>query len=65
MKASQSRVGLPEGFSGTWPYQEGKAALMVGTIEPRKGYGQILYAFEHLWAEGNTIGSLSWVDRAG
>lgn len=26
--------------------------LMVGTIEPRKGYGQTLDAFEHLWREG-------------
>ncbi len=26
--------------------------LMVGTIEPRKGYGQTLVAFEHLWATG-------------
>ncbi len=26
--------------------------LMVGTIEPRKGYAQTLKAFEQLWAEG-------------
>lgn len=26
--------------------------LMVGTIEPRKGHGQTLSAFEELWAEG-------------
>ena len=26
--------------------------LSVGTIEPRKGYGQLLEAFELLWAEG-------------
>ena len=26
--------------------------LMVGTIEPRKGHGQVLDAFEHLWASG-------------
>ncbi len=26
--------------------------LMVGTVEPRKGYAQTLAAFEQLWAEG-------------
>lgn len=32
--------------------QETASFLMVGTIEPRKGYGQTLTAFERLWAEG-------------
>lgn len=26
--------------------------LMVGTLEPRKGYAEALAAFEHLWAQG-------------
>lgn len=26
--------------------------LMVGTLEPRKGHGQVLQAFEKLWVEG-------------
>ena len=26
--------------------------LMVGTVEPRKGHGQVLKAFEQLWQEG-------------
>lgn len=26
--------------------------LMVGTVEPRKGYAQALAGFEHLWAQG-------------
>lgn len=30
----------------------GSAYLVVGTIEPRKGYAQILDAFERLWAGG-------------
>ncbi|HEX7044420.1 MAG TPA: glycosyltransferase family 1 protein [Burkholderiales bacterium] len=30
--------------------------LMVGTIEPRKGHGQALAAFEALWAEGVDVG---------
>ncbi|WP_295633412.1 glycosyltransferase family 1 protein [Novosphingobium sp.] len=29
------------------------AVLMVGTVEPRKGYDQALAAFEELWAQGN------------
>jgi len=39
--------------------------LMVGTIEPRKGYAQALAAFDELWARGHTInlvivGKLGW-----
>ena len=30
--------------------------IMVGTIEPRKGYPQVLDAFERLWADGEDIG---------
>jgi glycosyltransferase involved in cell wall biosynthesis len=30
----------------------GKLALMVGTLEPRKGYSQVLDAFEGLWSQG-------------
>ncbi len=29
-----------------------KSFLMVGTIEPRKGHAQTLFAFEQLWLEG-------------
>ncbi len=29
--------------------------LMVGTIEPRKGYAQTLAAFERLWAQGHNL----------
>lgn len=28
-------------------------ALMVGTLEPRKGHADVLAAFEHLWQNGN------------
>jgi glycosyltransferase involved in cell wall biosynthesis len=39
--------------------------LMVGTIEPRKGYDDALAAFESLWATGNTtrliiVGRQGW-----
>lgn len=29
--------------------------LMVGTVEPRKGHGQVLDAFDELWSAGNEI----------
>ena len=67
IKASQPSAGLPESFSRTLGViRRGKAVLMVGTIEPRKGYGQILDAFEHLWAKGSThklviVGKPSWM----
>lgn len=38
--------------------------LMVGTIEPRKGYAQALEAFEALWADGLNV-NLVIVGRAG
>ena len=38
--------------------------LMTGTLEPRKGYGQALAAFEQLWADGHDIG-LIIVGRQG
>lgn len=41
---------LPEELKGR------KFVLMVGTIEPRKGYMQALDAFEDLWRQGSEIG---------
>lgn len=38
--------------------------LMVGTIEPRKGYAQVLGAFEQLWGRGVDI-NLAIVGRPG
>lgn len=38
--------------------------LMVGTIEPRKGYLQTLQAFEHLWKQGLDV-NLVIVGREG
>ena len=53
IKASQPSTGFPEQFFDRLGLiQQGKSALMVGTIEPRKGYDQILDAFEHLWVKG-------------
>lgn len=41
--------------------------LMVGTIEPRKGYAQVIDAFEHLWGSGSDeilviVGTEGWRD---
>ncbi|WP_201693877.1 glycosyltransferase [Paraburkholderia hiiakae] len=38
--------------------------LMVGTLEPRKGYAQVLDAFEHLWNSGVDV-NLVVVGREG
>jgi glycosyltransferase involved in cell wall biosynthesis len=38
--------------------------LMVGTVEPRKGYAQALDAFEAMWARGIPV-ELAVVGRAG
>lgn len=45
------------------------AVLMVGTLEPRKGYDQALGAFEQLWQQGNTsllviVGRPGWKTEA-
>lgn len=41
-----------------------RTVLMVGTVEPRKGYALALSAFEHLWAESANI-SLAIIGKAG
>jgi glycosyltransferase involved in cell wall biosynthesis len=65
IKASKPSVGLLQNFSENLALiTEGKAALMVGTIEPRKGYVQILDTFEYLWAKGKTY-KLVIVGRPG
>lgn len=47
----------------------GLAALMVGTLEPRKGHGQVLAAYDQLWAAGHEavlviVGKLGWRSNA-
>ena len=39
-------------------------AVMVGTLEPRKGHGDALTAFDILWAEGLDVG-ITFVGRTG
>lgn len=48
--ATSSATALPPALC------EGKFVLMVGTLEPRKAHGEVLDAFERLWAEGDTTG---------
>lgn len=69
IKASRPSTGLPPDFAESLRLiGTGKSALMVGTIEPRKGYGQILEAFEILWARGCThklviVGRPGWMTQ--
>lgn len=51
--ATQPSTGLPAAFDTLLPrIGECTSALVVGTLEPRKGHAQLLDAFEALWAAG-------------
>ena len=51
IKASNPSKGLPAEAEDLFAWAEaGQTILMVGTIEPRKGYDQALLAFDRLWA---------------
>ena len=58
--------GLPEGTNQVFSQLTTcPSFLMVGTVEPRKGYLQTLHAFSQLWAEGYElnlviVGSEGW-----
>lgn len=58
--------GLPDGVSEILSKIKSKLTfLMVGTIEPRKGYAQALNAFDMLWSHGHDIqlvvvGKVGW-----
>ena len=56
IQQSVPTTGLPQD-SEFFLAHMGKApsVLVVSTIEPRKGYGQILAAFEYLWEEGINV----------
>ena len=49
---------------GLEPSKFANAALVVGTLEPRKGHADVLAAFELLWAAGHEI-PLVLIGRAG
>ncbi|AGB47340.1 glycosyltransferase [Mesorhizobium australicum WSM2073] len=53
---SDRTSGLPDSAAGILDAITGTPTfLMVGTIEPRKGYGQVLDAFDILWSEGASV----------
>lgn len=67
LDASFPSLGLPDDSSALLDWmQSGRTILTVGTIEPRKGHGQLLDALDHLWQSdpGSDI-ALLVVGRAG
>mgnify|MGYP000126382935 CR=1 FL=1 len=50
ISASAPSVGLPQHYCKTLAWvQAATCVMVVGTVEPRKGYDQVLAAFEELW----------------
>jgi glycosyltransferase involved in cell wall biosynthesis len=50
IEASLPSKGLPKNAEGLLSqFNKRPTALMVGTLEPRKGHAQVLDAFEHYW----------------
>lgn len=60
-------AGLPENAGDVLARLEIESSfLMVGTLEPRKGHGQVLDAFERLWADDHParlviVGKQGWM----
>lgn len=64
--ASAPSGGLPAQASSVLArLRSTTAVLMVGTLEPRKGYDQALAAFEQLWQQGEDAPLLVIVGRPG
>lgn len=63
-------TGLPAGFADVLARMRAvPSALMVGTIEPRKGHAEALAAMELLWAGGSEVsmvlvGGIGWKTEA-
>lgn len=50
ISATEPSKGIVDGFSeALLEISKGRSALMVGTIEPRKGHVDVIKAFEYLW----------------
>jgi glycosyltransferase involved in cell wall biosynthesis len=65
IQSSQPTNGLPESAEATLKaLADNPSFLMVGTVEPRKGYAQSLDAFEQLWKKGLPV-QLVIVGKAG
>ncbi|GHU45345.1 hypothetical protein AGMMS50289_16370 [Betaproteobacteria bacterium] len=54
----------PDGVEQLQALRARATFLMVGTLEPRKAHGEVLAAFEKLWAEGKDI-NLVMVGKQG
>ncbi|UUE95603.1 glycosyltransferase family 4 protein [Comamonas thiooxydans] len=66
IEASAPSGGLPAHASSVLArLRSTTAILMVGTLEPRKGYDQALAAFEQLWQQGEDAPLLVIVGRPG
>ena len=65
IQASAPTKGLPAEADGILSAMQAcPSFLMVGTVEPRKGHGQVLSAFDQLWAAGVDV-SLVIVGKQG
>jgi len=66
LKSSVPTRGIPAEAAQVFAeMKRAPAALMVGTLEPRKGHAQALAACERLWADGQDlvlviVGKLGW-----
>jgi len=66
IEASAPNVGLPANAQFLLArLRNTPAVLMVGTLEPRKGYDQALAAFELLWQQSGSAPLLVLVGRSG
>lgn len=64
IKNSLHTTGLPDDFEVWLQSLDAPLILTVGTIEPRKGYNDLLDAFSELWARGYRV-KLVVVGREG
>ncbi|USI72360.1 glycosyltransferase [Sphingomonas morindae] len=65
LTASLPTTGMPaDGEAVLAALSAGPSFLMVGTVEPRKGHGQVLRGFEQLWRSGLNV-RLVIVGKAG
>lgn len=62
---SAPSTGLPENADDVLEHISSKTSfILIGTIEPRKGYAQTLQAFEELWSKGVDV-SLVFIGKQG
>ncbi|MHB8843710.1 MAG: glycosyltransferase family 4 protein [Nitrospirota bacterium] len=65
MESSMPSKGLPANIDGLLQtFSRKPTILMVGTLEPRKGHGEVLAAFNDLWKKGRDV-NLVMIGNAG